>query len=163
MSCYGHFGSRKQVCITCEYSASCQYYSCSPDPDSRSGCASLDAGYTKGWHHDAVQTEVRGLPGILIPLRDLAEFAKYLLGLDEASLGLLQTVIRGEAHTVSEIAVAAGLTRQGAHRRVLDVIARTPELVRVFLPLMPKLSKSRRRFLHKKLKQTEDHKEIAHE
>ena len=154
MKCYGNFGAKKQLCVTCEYSASCQYYSCSPDPDSRSGYASLDAGYTRGWHHNAASVS-GGLPDVLVPLRDLADFAKYLLGLDEVALGLLQSVVSGEAHSISEIASASGLTRQGAHRRVLDVIARTPELVRVFMPLMPKLSKSRRRFLARKLKQAE--------
>jgi transposase-like protein len=86
------------------------------------------------------------LPGSNITLRDLAAFARYLLALDDYSLSLVQDVLSGKA-TINEIAQERGVSRQYAHRRVLQSIVSHPELSVLYMTLMPKLTAARRRHL----------------
>ena len=149
MKCYGHYGDKTKhaSCTGCEFLESCKYYSGTPE---KAGVLhrerSLEGGsFNKDWH-EAMLLAQPGLPDTRISMRDLAEFARFLLALDDYSLGIVAEVIRGSA-SISELAKCAGTSRQNAHVKVTALISRVPELAKVFAPLMPKLTAARRHFL----------------
>jgi hypothetical protein len=86
------------------------------------------------------------LPESNVTLRELADFARYLLTLDESSLSLVQDVLEGKA-TVKDIAEGRKVSRQYAHHTVLRSIELHPELSVLYMALMPKLTAARRRRL----------------
>ena len=147
MECYGHFGKVKSKnCADCEFEASCRYYTGLPKDISRSGYESMDAGnFNADSHSDALHLE-KGLPNTRLTMQDLADFAHFLIELDDITLGMVIEVVRG-ARSISELAKSAGLSRWCVHRRVLTTISRVPELTELFATLMPRLSAARRRFL----------------
>ena len=149
MDCYGHYGAKKARtnCANCEFGESCQYYTNSPlDPGKKSNIISLDAGSFNQEGYEGMDHSEPGLPDVRLTLHDLAEFARFLLELDDFSLGMVAEVVRG-SRSVSELAKAAGVSRQYVHCRLLGVVSRVPALAKLFAPVMPKLTAARRRFL----------------
>lgn len=150
MECYGHYGETDASdCADCEFLESCKYYTgAAENAGTKRHTFSLDArtlplrGY---WCKGIVRSEP-GLPDTYVTLRDLAGFAQFLFSLDDYALGVLGEVIRGAA-SISDLANAAGVSKQCVHRKVTDVISRVPELTELFVPLMPKLTAARRQFL----------------
>lgn len=149
MKCYGHYGDKTKHanCADCEFLESCKYYSgCAENAGVLHRESSLEGrSFNKDWHEDQLVAQT-GLPNTHISLCDLAEFARFLLSLDDYSLGIVAEVIRGSA-SISELAKCAGTTRQNVHTKVTALISRVPELAKVFVPLMPKLTAARRHFL----------------
>ena len=150
MKCYGHYGDKKRAggdCADCEFLESCKYYAgTSENAGVKHRERSLEGrSFNKDWH-EAMLLAQPGLPDTHISMRELAEFARFLLSLDDYSLGIVAEVIRGSA-SISELAKCAGTTRQNAHTKVTTLISRVPELAKVFAPLMPKLTAARRHFL----------------
>ena len=151
--CYGNYKGGSD-CHDCVYSESCQWYSLNPDTTQsrRGGTCSLEASKTAG---DCSATafadaQQQGLPPVKLTLRDLATFARYLLLLDDLTLGILQDIFAGKI-TVAEVAEDAGLSRQAVHRKMISDIARRPEISILYMALMPKLKAARRRLLRKKI------------
>lgn len=142
----------------CEYAESCALYAQAGAAEKAQDAAArhlihIEAG---GYAVDeaaltyaAAQNE--GLPQYVVSLRGLASFLKYLLSLDDLTLGVIQEVTRRQQTTIKEIADAAGLSRQAVHWKIMDVIRHRPELSVLFIALMPKLSAARKRFLRRKV------------
>jgi hypothetical protein len=84
----------------------------------------------------------------------LAYFFRYLLDLDDYTLGIIGRMItrwhREEALTIGELSDEHGCSRQAMHRKILSIIGEHPELSALLSTLLPKLSRSRRYFLQKK-------------
>jgi hypothetical protein len=154
MDCYGHYDAKnkKVDCGSCEFEASCRYYTNLPaDQGTKSNTVSMDAGSFNRDGHSLMCHQNPGLPNVRLTLKDLADFARFLLGLDDISLGMIVEVLRG-SRDISELAAARGVSRQCVHHKIVNIISRVPELTVLFVPLMPKLTTARRRFLFGKEK-----------
>lgn len=84
----------------------------------------------------------------LIPM--LGEFFRYLLSLDEYTLGLICQVVAptgSEPVSVKTLSMLRGTSRQAVHRKILTVIGEHPELSQFFSPLIRKISSARRNFV----------------
>lgn len=153
LDCYGKFNSRPSKCNACVYSESCRWYTSADDPErTNRHIISASAGGNAVDHAAAAyrSSVERGLPNTPVTMRDLASFARYLLLLDDLTLGIIQEALSGK-DTVREIAISAGVSRQAVHRKMLDDIAKRPELSVLYISLMPKLKAARRRLLRKKI------------
>ena len=84
----------------------------------------------------------------LIPM--LGEFFRYLLSLDEYTLGLICQVVSpagSEPVSVKSLSMLRGTSRQAVHRKILTVIGEPPELSQFFMPLIRRISSARRNFV----------------
>ena len=148
-SCYGKFTPKNADCPNCVYLDSCNWYTNAGTPGkARRSLVSLEASgrLSEGEASAYRESQRSGLPESNVTLRELADFALYLLTLDESSLSLIQDVLDGKA-TVKDIAEGRKVSRQYAHHTVLRSIELHPELSVLYMALMPKLTAARRRRL----------------
>lgn len=153
VDCYGN-PRTAFVCAGCSYYDSCRYYAGSWKKfNKRLADISLDRA------HETLNEirDYRYIPGNT-PLGDsrniteiLAEFFKYLLELDEYTLGIITRIIAPQygnkmAPTVAELGKLRGCTRQAMHRKLLSSIGKHPELYTLFKMTMNKISRGRQLF-----------------
>lgn len=80
----------------------------------------------------------------------LGKFFRYLLELDEYTLGLICQVVAptdGKESTVKTLSRIRGCSRQAIHRKILSIIGEKPELSGFFAPLMKRISSARQNFI----------------
>lgn len=81
---------------------------------------------------------------------DLAGFLRFLLFLDDYTLGVLAEIIApsrdGSRPSVSDLARVRGISRQGMHRKTLDMARKSPELASLLSMTVKKIQKCRREF-----------------
>ena len=84
----------------------------------------------------------------------LAHFFRYLLELDDYTLGIIGRMITlwhdKKVVNVGTLSEEHGCSRQAMHRKILNIIGQHPELSALFSMVLPKLSRSRRCFLMKR-------------
>lgn len=91
--------------------------------------------------------ESRALKIMIITM--LGKFFRYLLELDQYTLGMICQVIDPDSPkevSVSSIAAERGCSRQAVHQKILGIIGAHPELALLFGPVMRKVSAARRSF-----------------
>ena len=81
----------------------------------------------------------------------LGRFFRYLAGLDDYTIGIICEMLNsgnvaGNC-TVSKLSRLRGCSRQTMHRKLLEIIARRPELSSLLQGTMYKLSRGRQRFM----------------
>lgn len=151
--CYGKFEAGKKACVKCVYNKSCAYCKATENMvESRSRLASFEQ--IENWKRDVADYD--HIPGTSRPesndiLTVLSRFFRYILDLDDYSLGIIREVIapteNGTPCTVSQLGRLHGCSRQAMHRKLLDMIAKHPELALLFREIMFKLPRARRIFL----------------
>jgi hypothetical protein len=155
--CYGKFPNGETPCAKCDYFDSCRYYAATAKSvDCRRHTVSFEAAQ----HIIAdIPADCR-MPGEeddtppqqLIPA--LGKFFRYLLELDEYTLGLIRELIAPSypdgKGSVSRLAELHGCSRQAVHRKMLSIIGTHPELSALFLLATGKLSAGRKAFLRKR-------------
>lgn len=157
--CYGHYPSGDSPCAKCEYFDSCRFYTLTAKKVlSRSKLASFEAMSNiipdmPDFEHIPGEESSGNCRNMLISA--LGRFFRFLLELDEYTLGMLREIIvsspeKGQRCSVSALGKLHGCSRQAVHRKILREIARHPELASVFAQIMDKLGASRRQFLRKK-------------
>lgn len=81
---------------------------------------------------------------------DLAGFLNFILHLDDYTLGILAEIIapsrEAKRYSVAEIARIHGISRQGMHRKMLDVARKSPELAALLAMTVKKIRRARREF-----------------
>lgn len=82
---------------------------------------------------------------------DLAGFLRFLLFLDDYTLGILAEIIapsqsHAKRYSVADLARIHGISRQGMHRKVLDVARKSPELASLLRMTVKKIQKCRHEF-----------------
>ena len=82
----------------------------------------------------------------------LGRFFRFLLELDDYTIGIISEVItpadpERKSCSVSALSKLHGCSRQAMHRKILDIIARRPELALLLKSTMSKLSRGRQCFL----------------
>lgn len=81
---------------------------------------------------------------------ELAAFLNFILHLDNYTLGILAELIapsqEAKRYTVADLARLHGISRQGMHRKVLDVARKSPELRSLLRMSVKKIQKARQEF-----------------
>ena len=81
---------------------------------------------------------------------DLAGFLNFILHLDDYTLGILAEIIapsrEAKRYSVAEIARIHGISRQGMHRKMLDIARKSPELATLLAMTVKKIRRARREF-----------------
>ena len=154
--CYGKFEAGKKACVKCVYNKSCAYCKATENMvESRSRLASFEQ--MENWKREVADYD--HIPGTSRPesngiLTVLSRFFRYILDLDDYSLGIIREVIapteNGTPCTVSQLGRLHGCSRQAMHRKMLYMISRHPELASLLKSTMYKLSSSRQMFLRRK-------------
>lgn len=158
--CFGQIERTRTRCRKCEYFEACAYYAATTSSvDRRSKLISFEA--IQEWLPDAADYD--HIPGEPAPgssrrstlISMLANFFKFMLTLDDYTVGIICEVVspgRNSAKTctVSELGRLHGCSRQAMHRKILDIIARHPELGLLLKNTMFKLSRGRRNFIRKR-------------
>lgn len=142
--CYGAYGRRQDSkCRSCEYRESCNYYT--------NNKGDLPLLVDKFVPLDAVPCGTASEEDDLSLSRtDVAAFVHHLMSFDDYTLGVIEEVAGAGVHSIRELADRGGVSRQVMARKVAHLMALNPELTLLFLPLMPKLSSGRQRFLRKR-------------
>ncbi|MBE6380059.1 MAG: hypothetical protein E7047_03935 [Lentisphaerae bacterium] len=154
-NCYGEF-SNQEICNTCEFRISCEFYTKTKNVDARTHIISFEA--AQGIAELAVcdqffdEKSTNEEENIFCLL---SRFFSYILDLDEYTLGVLLEVMRprdANSHSVASLAGVRNCSRQAMHRKILDIISSRPELIIVFSEVLKKMSAARINFLHKRVK-----------
>ena len=158
--CYGSDGHGKfSRCTECEYYSSCGYYAATAAlVESRSHLASFEE--VQAWLTDAADYDhIPGEQEEIARRQDnnhlismLGRFFRFLLELDDYTIGIISEVItpadpERKSCSVSALSKLHGCSRQAMHRKILDIIARRPELALLLKSTMSKLSRGRQCFL----------------
>jgi hypothetical protein len=143
MNCYGQYGTN-DLCTECLWQESCSYFSKSSKELPAIKAVSLNA--LKKVTLPVTEPE----EPVEVTISDLATFLNWLLRCDEYTLGIIQEIVTAsEPMTVSQLAARSGVSRAAMHRKILHIISNDKRLAPLFIALMPKLSKARKRFLRK--------------
>ena len=155
-ACYGKFDTGKKVCGKCVYNKSCAYCKATENMvESRSHLVSFEQ--VENWKEQVADYD--HIPGSTHSAHNgfltiLSRFFRYLLELDDYSLGIIREVIApsgsDKPSSVSQLGKLHGCSRQAMHRKLLDMIASHPELALLFRDIMFKLPRSRQIFLRKR-------------
>lgn len=133
---------------------SCRYYAATANMvNSRSHLASYEQ--IQAWLAEAA--DCGAIPGCEEDKKDnmiamLAEFFRFLLELDDYSIGIICEIIAPadgstSGCTVSKLGKLHGCSRQAMHRKILYMISCHPELASLLKSTMYKLSSGRQLFL----------------
>ena len=157
--CFGHPRSKNTLCIDCQYRQSCNFFAASAKSvDRRSKLTSFEE--IQSWlpesadfDHIPGNSEETELESGLVSM--LSRFFRYLISLDDYTVGIICAVINSgntsaSGCTVSELGKLHGCSRQAMHRKILDIIARRPELSSLLQGTMYKLSRGRQRFIRRR-------------
>jgi len=154
------FGRNRQTrrCKCCEYQESCRYYAASAKSlKGHSGFVSFEE--LEDW--DSLAADTDHIPGVEPPrapeerfltVGGLAEFFRYLLSLDDYTLGLVATVVghaaeNGKVCSVRELADLHDCSRQAMTRKIQFVVRRYPALKGLLKLTLRKLGNCRSAFL----------------
>ena len=154
--CFGKINSASEKCRKCDFFESCTYWNATAaSVDSREKLTSFEE--VQDWLSDSA--DFRYIPGSependvrsnLISM--LGRFFRFLLELDDYTMGIVCEVVKPSAETphgctVSYLGKIHGCSRQAMHRKILDIIARKPELTSLLKNTMYKLSRCRQHFM----------------
>ena len=155
-------------CERCEFLAACRYCRATePAMESRSGMVSFEE--IEGWLPEvadfdhipgceeedeesaASERPRRKNPREPLPagLDDLGSLLRFLLSLDDYTLGILAEVIvpddsrPGAGRTIADLARLHRCSRQAMHRKALGAVRRHPELAGLFRLTLRKIGRSR--------------------
>ena len=151
-NCFGHPGSRNGHCTSCEFRQSCKLFSATAKSvDRRSKLTSFEE--VQSWHLESADFD--HIPGISDEednqsnfIAMLGEFFHYLVNLDDYTIGIICKIVNsGKNCTVTELGKLHGCSRQAMHRKILNIIAKKPELSSLLQGTMYKLSRGRQRFI----------------
>lgn len=161
-ACFGNPDRNSKRCIKCEYRQSCSYCAATESSvDSRSKLTCYEE--IQSWlpecaDFDHIPGEFEEDPPAtdLIPM--LSRFFRFLLELDDYTVGIISEIIAPKERsvkrcTISYLGKMHGCSRQAMHRKILDIIARRPELTTLLQSTMYKLSSGRQRFMRSRSKQ----------
>lgn len=147
--CYGEFRKDSAACRGCPYGASCEFYALTKNP----GRMGEEVSYEMAnFLVECAYIPDEDTEENLVTL--LSDFFSYLVRLDDYSLGiLLQVIYPGteKPQTVTTLAEKRGCSRQAMHNKILDLIAKKPELAFLFRSVLYKLPAARWSFLHKRM------------
>lgn len=156
--CYGKFPNGNDPCAKCDFFDSCRYYAATAKSvDRRRHTVSFEAAQDIIADIPADNSIPGGTddpPPRQMIADALGKFFRYLLELDEYTLGLIRELIApsfpdGKC-SISHLAELHGCSRQALHRKMLAIIAVHPELTALFLLATRKLSAARKAFLRKR-------------
>ena len=149
--CWGKFNRCGRPC---EFAAACRYCT---ETESRMNRPLYGQDYdsVSEWAPDLA--DYRHIPGEeqeALPeehnAADLAGFLNFLLHLDNYTLGILAEIIAPSSDrkrfTVAELARIHGISRQGMHRKLLDVARKSPELASLLAMTVRKIRRARQEF-----------------
>lgn len=147
--CWGKFHAG---CV-CKYSAACKYCTESGNAEIRP-LGGQDYNSVEGWAPDLADYD--HIPGESEEEReeetayDLAGFLNYILHLDDYTLGILAEIIAptqyGKRYTVADLARIHGISRQGMHRKMVDIARSSPELSSLLAITLRKIRRARQKF-----------------
>lgn len=147
--CWGKF----HIGCICEYSAACQYYTESENMEIRP-LGGQDYNSVEDWAPDLA--DYNHIPGNSEEEQegeiayDLAGFLNYILHLDDYTLGILAEIIaptqHGKRYTVADLARIHGISRQGMHRKMVDIARKSPELSSLLAITLRKIRYARQKF-----------------
>lgn len=166
-SCWGKYKAGSVCCVACEYAAACRYCTETEpamnrpvggqDYDSVSEWAPdlADYDHTPGDEPEEPEAAAAGYARQCPSggrAEELASFLNFILHLDDYTLGILAELIAPTRsgigrYSVAELARLHGISRQGMHRKVLDVARKSPELAGLLAMSVKKIQKARRDFI----------------
>ncbi len=157
MKCFGKFVIGSANCRKCEYLLSCRYYKMTGKKmDAREHIVSFDAAQEL-----CECADFDHIPGNEEPfdfnreiILALSRFFRYMLELDEYSIGIIAEVVspenKGVHCTVPYLSRIHGCSRQAMHRKLMKIIGAHPELAGLFRNTLYKLSDARQSFLRRR-------------
>ncbi len=150
-ACWGKCVRQSNHCRRCPYTEACEIIT-RTDPALRHPLGGQDFDAVSRWATDlatgectpdAADAKTEPFAG------DLAELLRYLLNLDNYTLGVLAELIapsRNPCRSVADLARLHGISRQGMHRKMLRMARQAPELASLLQLTVKKIQKSRRDF-----------------
>ena len=156
--CYGKFSGGCTDCAACEFSRSCRYYAdTAPQMDSRLNMISFE--HVQNWSDLVADTvhvpgaesppEDAGFSGKIAPeIPGMAQFLRFMLELDDYTLGILSEIIvprpdAAEYCSMADLAHVHRCTRQAIHRKILRSARHNPEIARLLQLTFRKVRRSR--------------------
>ena len=163
-TCYGKNPGSRIRCRECEFLESCNYYARSrAKVESRLNMISFE--HIQNWSE--IAADHQHIPGCdpdeydpdtppppPVPeteIHDMAEFLRFILELDDYTLGILSQIIVPDADnirrcSIAELARIHHCTRQAMHRKILRTARHNPELGKLLQMTFRKISRSRGQF-----------------
>lgn len=156
-ACWGKFNEQ----CRCEFAAACRLCTeTEPRMNRPLGGQNFDS--VAGWAPDLAdydhtpgtetEPEPEEIPDPSPGTGDLAQFLNFILHLDDYTLGILAEIIapaptQTGRRSVAQLARVHGISRQGMHRKMLDVVRKYPELASLLALSLRKIRRARRNFV----------------
>ena len=157
--CWGKFAECKQHC---EFAVACKIYT-ETEPEMDKPLYGQDYDSVAEWAPDLA--DYSHIPGenlddgddgeedSVSKMRsssDFAGFLNFLLHLDNYTLGILAEIIapsrEAKRYSVADLARIHGISRQGMHRKMLDIARKSPELATLLAMTVKKIRNARQEF-----------------
>lgn len=156
--CFGKIQRSSRHCMKCQYREACIYWGATASTvESRIKLASFEE--IQDWlpecaDYDHIPGEENSTDINSQLISMLGRFFRFLLELDDYTAGIICEVVKPSAGsrqcTVSYLGKLHGCSRQAMHRKILDIIARKPELALLLKNTMYKLSRGRQFFIRRR-------------
>ena len=168
--CFGRYESGNSTCCACEYLASCQLFArtegrmdkplggqCYEDVETFAADLAVTPDFGQESNADAPETSSPAVETDQTITARLGSFLRFLLSLDDYTLGILAAVIQGQNDhlSVAQLARIRHISRQGMHRKTLDAARKSPELAQLLACVVLKIRKAKGDFTKKPGPRTE--------
>ena len=151
--CFGHCRGDAD-CRDCDLHDSCLCIS-NTDGTIDNGLKLVSFEALEGWAEPVAESrgdEEDAEPSASPELAALSEFCRYILHLDDYTLGILAEIIAPRTARrdvcVAELARVHRCSRQAMHRKMLSSVRKHPEIAGVFQVALRKIGRCRSAFLH---------------
>lgn len=156
LKCFGH-PDGQSGCRRCEFQESCRFIAADSAGDGR--LRMIDFDRVEEW--ESRIADYSGIPGgdepddpenpLLLGVAGLAKFFRFILSLDDYTLGLVEAAIaakseRGDTRSVLELARLRHCSRQAMHRKVIAAMTEHPVLADLLRLTLHKVGNGRSRF-----------------
>ncbi len=151
LKCFGVYQGETENCRNCEYRVSCQLYTITEGRMTQPlGGEDFDDSIMIP-ESSSTDPEKDDWNKLTATMTELEHFLNFLFHLDDYSLGIIAEIIApsnisSSKLTVAEMARIHGISRQGMHRKILDMACRTPELTNLLKCVVMKIQKGRNKF-----------------
>lgn len=157
LKCFGGYQNGVENCRNCEYLVACQLYTATEGRMEQplggqdfSEVSDFDERMMVS-DYPGMSHEQNGWNKMNTSTAELSNLLNFLFHLDDYSLGIVAeivapTEISSKKVTVADMARVHGISRQGMHRKILDLVGRNPELASLFKCVVLKIQKSRNSF-----------------
>lgn len=151
----GSYGNFCEDCpASCQYFESCRFYTSSPDPDNQKkirNAVSLEKNVSRIYVQDTGNREEQQQSvQANVNLESLADILRYILTLEDSTVATISELLKNPGIRQSELARKRNVSRQRINTSLLHICRAHPELAKLFVLCVQKVTLAHNRYQKQK-------------